>query len=281
MKRSRTATLTAPARGLPLALSLALLAATPILASCTGTTGGELVTFDAFAAGPEDAQAGQPYTFENSLGYSILLTKARLHVGAVYLNKSRPTSVGSETSCFLNGIYVAEVTGGLTIDVLSPEPQPFPEAGFATTEHASTAEVWLSGGGDINADSDSTVVLQVEGTATKGGDELPFYGSLTIGKNRVIAPSSPAKPGANPICKQRIVTPIPVDLDITPGEDLVLRVDPRGLFANVDFSTMEKSQDDPPQYRFRDDSADQASASLYNGLRASVGAYSVTWEAVE
>lgn len=263
------------------ALAAAVVAVAPALASCTGTTGGDLVTFDAFAAGPEDAVAGQPYTFESSRGYQITLTRARLHVGAVYLNKASPTSVGSETSCFLNGIYVAEVTSGLTIDVLSPAPQPFPEAGFATTEHASTAEVWLSGGGAIDDDSDATVILDVEGTASKAGETFPFQGSITIGENRVIAPSSPAKPGANPLCKQRIVSPIPVDLDITPGEDLLLRVDPRGLFANVEMAALTKVQEDPPLYRFRDDGEDQPSASLYNGLRASIGTYTVTWEAAE
>lgn len=247
------------------------------LAACTGSTGGDLVSFDAAAAGPADAVAGQPYTFQTSRGYAVTLTRARIHVGAVYLNRSRPSSVASDTSCQLSGIYVAEVTQGLDIDVLSPALQPFPAQGFATTEHASTAEVWLLGGSDVNEPNDATVILDVAGTAEKEGQSYPFEGRITIGQNRVI-PAPPSTPGANPICKQRIVSPIPVDLTAAEGDSLVLRIDPRGLFSNVEISNAEKVADDPPLYRFRDDGDDAPSRALYSGLRASVGTYAVTWE---
>jgi hypothetical protein len=261
------------------AASLVLLM--PLLGSCVGTTGGEILELDAFAAGPADARAGQPYTFETSRGYTVSLTRAKLHVGAVYLNRSRPGSVSQDTSCQLTGIYVAEVVSGLDIDVLSPALQPFPEQGFATTEHASTAEVWLFGRGDINDASDTTVILDVAGTASKGGEDRPFEGKITISDNRVVPPPTAATPGAHPICKQRIVSPIPIDLDLEPGKSLVLRVDPRGFFANVEFAKLEQVASDPPLYRFRDDSGDQPSTTLYSGLRASVGTYSATWETVQ
>ncbi|MFO0590247.1 MAG: hypothetical protein U0441_22075 [Polyangiaceae bacterium] len=247
------------------------------LCGCVGTTGGEIVTFDAVAAGPEDAVAGQPYSFVTSRGYKVTLTRAKVHVGAVYLNKSRPSSVASDTSCQLPGIYVAEVTSGVDVDLLSGAPQPFPGQGFATTEHASTAEVWLFGD-DINEPSDDTVILDVAGTAEKDGETVAFDGAIHIGQNRVIAAPSIATPGANPICKQRIVSPIPVDLTARKGKRLVLRIDPRGLFANAEISKLEEVQEDPPLSRFRDDDGDQPSRALYSGLRASVGTYSVTWE---
>lgn len=264
-----------------LALSLAALTSLAVLASlsgCVGTTGGELTTFDAFAAGPEDATAGQPYTFETSRGYAVTLTRARVHAGAVYLNRSRPTSVGSDTSCFLSGIYVAEVTSGLDIDVLSPELQPFPEPGSGTSDRALAAEVWLFGNEDVNQVTDPTVLLDVAGTASKEGQEYPFEGEITISQNRVVTPDSPAKPGSKPICKERIVTPIPVDLELTPGDALVLRVDPRGFFRNVDFKALEQVEESPPLYRFRDDGEDAPSRNLYSGLRASEGTYSVEVE---
>ena len=247
------------------------------LSGCVGTTGGEIVAFDAAAAGPRDAVAGQPYTFETSRGYTVTLTRAKVHVGAVYLNKSRPSSVASDTSCQLPGIYVAEVTSGVDVDLLSGTPQPFPNPGFATTEHASTAEVWLFGD-DVNDPSDDTVILDVAGTAEKGGESYPFDGTIRIGQNRVIPAPSPALPGANPICKQRIVSPIPVQLTAKEGDRLILRIDPRGLFANVEISKLEEASSDPPLLRFRDDDGDQPSRALYSGLRASVGTYSVTWE---
>ena len=265
-ERSRIATVTF---GLALGLSLS---------ACTGTTGGEIVVFDAFAAGPEDAVAGQPYTFTTSRGYDVTLTRAKLHVGAVYLNRSRPSSVASDTSCQLPGIYVAEVTQGMDVDVLRPDLQPFPEQGTSTTDRASTAEVWLFGGGDINDTSDATVILDLAGTAQKEGQTYPFEGSVTIAHNREIPAPSDSLPGANPICKQRIVSPIPVDLTATQGDSLVLRVDPRGLFANAQISLLSKVSEDPPLYHFRDDGDDAPSRALYSGLRAATGTYSVTWE---
>jgi len=262
-----------------LALFFALVSAA--VAGCVGTTGGELTSFDAYAAGPADARPGEPYTFETSRGYTVVLSRATLHVGAVYLNRSRPSSVSADTSCQLAGIYVAEVTSGLDVDVLSPALQPFPEPGFATTEHARTAEVWLFGNGDINEVNDDTAILDIAGTATKDGQTIPFEGRVTISDNRVVPPPSPAAPGAHPICKQRIVTPIPVDLDVEAGKDLILRVDPRGFFRNVDFGALAQIADDPPLYRFEDDSSDQPSTTLYSGLRASVGTYTLTWEATQ
>lgn len=260
-----------------LALGLCLLL--PALHGCVGTTGGELLPFDAYAAGPEDAVSGQPLVFETSRGYTVSLTRAKLHVGAMYLNRSRPSSVSSDTSCQLAGIYVAEVTTGMDVDILSPTLQPFPEQGFATTEHASTGEVWLFGNDDINAPSDATVILDIAGTAVKGGETIPFEGKVTISDNRQIPPPTPASPGTHPICKQRIVSPIPVDLDVAAGEDMILRVDPRGFFGNVELDALEKVQDEPPLYRFRDDGDDAPSRALYSGLRASVGTYAITWEA--
>lgn len=241
--------------------------------SCNGTTGGDLLTFDAFAAGPEDAVAGEPYVFDTPRGYSVTLTTAKLHVGALYLNKSVPTSVSSDTTCTLAGIYVAEVPGPVDVDLLSPTPVPFSVDGFATTEEARTAEIWLTGG-SIDADTDPTVILEIAGTATRGTETLPFTGTVTIGPNRLLEPPGPAQPGARPICKQRVVSPIPVDIRPTDGGHLVLRVDPRGFFSNVDFARLEV---EGGTATFRDDGDDPPSKNLFSGLRASEGTYTITW----
>lgn len=243
------------------------------LTGCVGTTGGELLTLDAFAAGPEDATAGEPYTFETSRGYSVTLGRATLHVGAVYLNQSRPASVGSDTSCYLPGVYVAEVTSGLDVDLLSPELQPFPEPGSGITGPALAGEVWLFGGEDVNEITDKTVILDVAGVARKDGADYPFEGEITISDNRAIPPASPAQPGANPICKQRIVTPIPVDLDLEAGDSLVLRVDPAGLFDRVEVSDLPPGTGTPPVHRFQDSDATAPDRALYDGLRSIEGTY--------
>lgn len=253
----------------------ALFATMVSFAGCLGSTGGELIDFDAFAAGPERAVAGEPYVFENQRGYRVSLEEARLHIGAVYLNRSSPTSVAQDTSCYLAGMYIAEVAGGLDLDVLDPEPQPFSVEGFATTERATTAEVWLTGG-PIDAESDPTVIARVAGVASKDGADFPFEGTLTIGENRVIEPSDAALPGANPICKQRVVTPIAVDITPVEGGSLLVRVDPADWFQNVEFELLEEAR--PGLFQFRDDSEDQPSRNLYSGIRANSGVYSLTFE---
>lgn len=259
------------------AASLVLVAAAPLAGACNGSTGGDIFEFQPFAAGAAGATAGQPYLFVNDLGFTVTLDEARIHLGAVYLNMSVPTSVASDTSCVLPGIYVAEVTTGLDLDALDPTPVAFPSAGLATAARARTGEVWLTGGA-IDAENDSTVIVSVRGVATGDAGTFPFEGAITIGQNRVPPPSDPAQPGEKPICKQRVVTPIDVDLEPEPGGSLVLRVDPAGWFGNVDFSALEQVEADPPLYRFRDDSEDQPSRNFYQGLRANAGVYSFSWE---
>jgi hypothetical protein len=258
------------------AATLAVLASAASIASCTGSTGGETFEFEARAAGAPGAVAGEPYTFVTDRGYAVTLTRAIIHVGALYANLSVPTSVAADTSCILPGIYVAEVAGGIDVDALDPTPRPFPVTGVATTDRARTAEIWLSGG-DVHAESDPTITASVEGSAVGARGTFPFVGTVTIGANRKQPPADPTQPGAKPICKQRVVTPIAVDFTPEPGGSLLLTVDPAGWFANVEFAEFERVIDDPPLYAFRDDDEDQPSRNLYAGIRAAAGVYTITW----
>ena len=131
-------------------------------------------------------------------------------------------------------------------------------------------------GGDVNDVHDRTVILDVAGTAEKSGESFPFQGTVTIADNRLAAPENPALPGGKPICKQRIVSPIAIDITPHAPGSLLLRVDPRGLVSNVEFSLLERVSDAPTLYRFADSSDDQPSANLFNGVRAT-GAYSFEW----
>ncbi|MFT3766793.1 MAG: TonB family protein [Minicystis sp.] len=256
--------------------SLILAALAAPLSACVGTTGSDLVTFDAAAAGPADAVAGQPYAFTSGRGYDVMLTRAKLHVGAVYLNRSRPVSGAQATNCILPGTYVAEVTDGLDVDVLSPEPQKFPVKGEATETRAIVAEVWLAHG-DVNADEDGDAILDVAGTASRNGVTIPFEGLLTIGSNRKPLITDPSIPSAHPICKERIVSPI--DVDITPqnGGSLLLRIDPRGWFTNVDFEKLAPPSDGSSTYAFADETVPGPDASLYHGIQARLGVYQFSW----
>jgi len=247
-----------------------------LLSGCGGTTGSALVTFSGEASGPSDASGG-PLSFTTGAGADVTLTQARLHLGAVYLNQAVPSSGAAAEPCVSQGSYVAELFGGLDVDLLSPDAVPFPSVGEGTETRARTAEVWLVGGGsdgssDINAADDSTVILAVEGTAEQGGASFPFTAEITIGANRTPKVTNPALPGASPICHQRIVSPIAVDLMPRNGGKLSLQIDPRPMFDNVDFSKATQIGDQPPQYQIPDTSEGPGYA-LFKGLVANYGVY--------
>jgi hypothetical protein len=244
---------------------------------CVGQTGGETVDFAVAAAGPADAIAGQPLSFTSGR-FDVVLTRATLHIGAVYLDQAGPVSGAQATDCYLTGTYVGQETSPLTVDLLNPMPQPFPSPAIGITEPPALVEqVWLTGP-DINASADATPILIIEGTATQGAAAFPFTGTVTIGSNH--APSSSASAGGDSICKQRIVSPIyePVTIERTGG--LLLRIDPRPFFVDVDFSKLPA---DPSTsgYVFSDDPNDSAAyaptgQNLYTNLR-STAPYQFSW----
>ena len=86
-----------------------------VAAGCVQSTGGKIVSFDVAAGGPVDV-AGHTRSIDNGLGWHVALSTATLHVGAVYLNLTVPSSGAQATNCILPGIYTAEETGGLDVD---------------------------------------------------------------------------------------------------------------------------------------------------------------------
>jgi hypothetical protein len=234
---------------------------------CVGTTGGELVDFDAAAAGPVGAVAGESLSFVSDGGFAVELTRASLHVGAMYLDQSEPVSGAQNTSCILPGTYVAEVTEGIDVDLLDPSPQRFPVEGHGTTFEARAGQVWLTHD-DVNAavDPSGRPVLDFEGTVTIGAEQRHFLGEVSISSNRA---TSSALAGASPICKQRIVSPITTLVSVQTSGALLLRVDPRLFFTNVDFTALTKSGEN---YVFGDDptapSYAQPSVNLYSNLHS-------------
>lgn len=241
---------------------------------CVGTTGSDLVEFQAYAAGPADISEGMVgYEFDTSTGFHIRLTKATLHVGGVYLNRSRPIQGAQDTPCILPGVYAGQVTSGLDVDVLSPSLQPFPVLGDGTGDPALAGEIWLTGA-RIDALDDRTPILVFAGEASQETTVFRFGGTITIGKNRQVTSSNPATPGANPLCKTRIVTPIPVEFTPSRSGALVVRALPRIWFDGVDFAKLDKGQGD--DRNFADEPLDQPASSLFLGLRLT-SAYELTW----
>jgi hypothetical protein len=246
-------------------------------AACVGQTGGDAIDFTVRAAGPATATAGQPLACATDGAWAITLTLASLHLGAVYLNQSQPVSGGQATDCYLPGTYVAQQTAALDVDLLSPVLAAFPALAHGITDPpALVGQVWLTHG-DVNTIPDPVPVLRLSGTAIRAGARFPFSAAISIGSNR--QGGSGALAGGDPICKERIVTPIPAPITLAPGGGLVLRIDPCRLFTNVDFSQL------PPgptagTYAFSDDPASptytQPSTNLYSNLR-NTGPYAFSW----
>jgi hypothetical protein len=246
------------------------------VAGCAGNTGGQTFTFAAAAAGPADAT--NPLVFSMG-GFDVTLTQATLRVGAIYLNQAAPVSGAQATDCYLPGTYVGQVTCGQDVDLLVADPQKFDCVGLGVTEPPALAQqVWLTGG-DINDPSDTTPILTVAGTATGVGGTFPFTGTVTIGPNHT--PSGTVTGGGDSICKQRIVSPIRQALAIAPGGGLLLRIDPRLFFVDVDFSRLPADAT-TGGYALSDDPSASGYAptgqNLYANLR-SVAPYTLSWEA--
>jgi hypothetical protein len=240
-------------------------------AACIGQTGGTTVTFPVAAAGPADAVAGQPLSFSSG-GLDVVLTRAELHIGAVYLDESQSVSGGQATGCYLTGTYVAQETSSLDVDLLNPSGQRFAVPALGITEPSSlVGQVWLTGG-DVNVASDATPILTFAGTATKNGIAFPFVGTITISTNRQ---ASIGASGGSPICKARIVSLIPARLTLRNTGELFLRVDPRRLFNSVDVSTLPV---DPQtgEIVFPDEPGLVAAQNLYDNLH-STAPFTFSW----
>jgi hypothetical protein len=250
-----------------------------LTAHCGEGTGNRLVTFSAqVSAAPElGLSPGQALQFTTPRGFDVVLTTARLFIGAMYFSSLAPmtASGAAEAPCVALGLTTGEVRGGgRAFDVLDPTPQTFEAPGFGSDLPTRSASLWLTAK-DVNDDDERTSILAVEGTATRGETSYPFTGSFRIGNNRITPPRNPALPSSNPICEQRIVTPIAFETTLSEGATVWLQVDARAFFSSVNFATLTPTGATPATYRFQDTSADaqQADTALYNGFRASAGPY--------
>jgi len=259
------------------ALALALVTAS----ACDATTGSDHVRFVALASGPADPTSARQFT--TNLGYAVTLTTARLHIGGLYLNQTVPLSGKQASGCYLPGVYVGQVLGGVDVDLLSPTPVAFPVEGDGLELAAHAAEVWLTGG-PIDAAEDATVILALEGTAARDGAEWPFSAALTIGSNRLVPSTNPTTPNARPICLERVADVValpdgtPIELTPHDGGTLRLTIDPRGLFVSVNFSALPEAPGASPHFRFRDAPDNPADITLYQNLHARSGVYAFEWQ---
>jgi hypothetical protein len=249
------------------------------LAACNDTTGQPIISFTGQAGGVAGIAPQVP--FVTGSGYAVTLTTAKLHMGAVYLNQYNPESGAGTMPCVLDGIYVAQLFGPLDLDLLSPEMVAFPQAGSGTEALAHTAQIFLLEG-DINDPDNDEPVLELAGTAQKGITLWPFSATVTIGANRLPQVNDVSEPGANPICAERIVTPIiPVGGAVTPtnGGQLSVRIDVRHMLDGVDFVYLTDGVSPPPAppYVIPDQIGTTVSDQLFSGLRSDANVYAISY----
>jgi hypothetical protein len=234
------------------AAALLLLALGSACAACNGTTGDELLSFPAYAAGV--GGASQPFVVN---GFKVQLTTAKMNIGAVYVDES-PLQTGAEgPTCIAPGVYAAQVPGPVEVDLLSTAPQAFcvpppnnpneclTNPGNGTADTGLSWQIWLTDG-DVN-ELNTTHMVDLQGVATRTSDGAVFsFGAVvTINSNRQVPDVDPSQPGLNPICKQRIIPIGPIDVQFFQGGALNVSVDPRPWFnRNIDFSTLPLTTDD-------------------------------------
>lgn len=223
----------APARARTLAL-VPLAALGLAAASCNGSTGNKLISFTAYARGA--GGASQPFTAGD---YSIQLTEAKMLLGAVYVDQSPLGNQAGGPVCIAPDLFAAQVPGPVEVDLLSDQPQEFSVYGQGTLDTGLSWQIWLTDG-DVNEANHSHVVdLQGVATRTADGTQIPFAAIVTVNDNRLVTTVSPAEPGANPICKRRIVLVGGIDTTFFDGGTLTVTVDPRPWFQlGFDFASL-------------------------------------------
>jgi hypothetical protein len=210
------------------------------IASCNGTTGNQLITFSAYARGAPGASA--PF---DSGGYSIQLTKAKMLLGAVYVDQAPIGNQAGGPVCIAPDLFAAQVPGPVEADLLSDQPQPFTVYGQGTLDTGLSWQIWLTDG-DLNEVNRSHVV-DLQGVATRKSDGLAvsFAAIVTINHNRLVTTVDPAQPGANPICKKRIIDIGGIDTTFFDGGTMTVTVDPRQWFQiALDFASLPAVTDD-------------------------------------
>lgn len=208
--------------------------------ACNGSTGNQLIEFTAYARGASGAAS----SFDAG-SYTVKLTKARMLIGAVYVDQSPLGNQAGGPACIVPDLFAAQVPGPVEVNLLDDQPQEFTVYGQGTLDRGASWQIWLTDG-DINEANHSHVV-DLQGTATRKADgyEVPFAAIVTINDNRLTTTVNPATPGANPICKKRIVLLGGLDTTFADGGKLTVTVDPRPWFQlGFDFASLPAVTDD-------------------------------------
>lgn len=264
---------------LTLAALAGLVTAPGGLISCGAETAGETAIFASAFGGA--TQSGDPVTgFVTDAGWQVDLDVALAAIGPVYLYEGEPRAnlwqrlgaLGSARACpthaqYDYGTVLGEVLQQYVVDLLAAEPTSTSEInGMRGTCRAF--EIHLHPPGEIPAGSAAGgfeelqgSTLWLEGTATRGDEELPFEAGLTLPDEGT----------------QRIVESIAAGVEIVDAAERPGMVVAHALldrwFADVDFGTLTDLSDGD-RYRFTE--GVQATNALIYGVRSRY-AYELTW----
>ncbi len=234
-------------------LCSSLFALSVAAAACNGTTGDNLIQFTPYASGVAAAQ--EPF---DAFGWRIQLTSASMYIGAVYFDESPPQTSFDSTECNVSDTFAAQVPGGVQVNLLSTTPQEFSVYGSGSADTALSWDLWFANG-DINqANTLPTATLTGYATNLSDPKQVISFGAIVNinpGESgagaRGMPASNPALPGAYPICKQRIVQIVGIDLQFGQTNSnvngaLLVTVDPRAWFlaaGQIDFSQLSAYND--------------------------------------
>lgn len=281
-------------------LAASALAALVLAPACGGTTGDQLIGFNAYASGV--AGAGEPFSVN---GYTIQLTSAQMYVGAVYVNEA-PAGTGDSLDspvCINSGTYCAQVPGGVEVNLLSTTPEPFAVMGNGTADLGQSWEIYLVDG-DVNTPDNTGFgvpdTADLQGTATRESDGKVFSWAATVTinqSNRGEPIENQGTPGNYPICKKRIIELGGPQATLFQGASLRLTIDPRGWFnLPIDFSSLPSvastqceldttSDFGDAQYCIPDSSllpgstlGSQQGINLFTGIATAGSAYNLTYQ---
>lgn len=264
---------------------------------CAGATGSKRFAFDASIGGIE-RDASAPFVFTTLTGWSVVLKRADVTLGPVYLNVVRPLTDAPLGLLDLfvkpawahgeghlaEGRIVGEVLGQVTFSALSPGLVAFPVKGSVTEEQIRTAEVWFfpRPGVEVDRSKIDTVALDVEGEASRDGSSVRFRGKLVLDDTWQPDVTEGAR-GTSSIAELRKVRGIQAGFFPTEGGRLEVRFDVRRLFRGADFAALSASPVDADgtrrlvQAKTGTVTTDQVMRNLYQGLREASGTYSVRW----
>jgi|HubBroStandDraft_6_1064221.scaffolds.fasta_scaffold152031_2 hypothetical protein len=228
-----------------------------MLAACSNTTGGDLITLP-FVAGGVSRDATQPLLFTTPTGWAVTLDQAVIAAGPFYFNVDPPS-----TDEFRSGVVIVQATEQAIVDALDPSMNAVTGGANGETGSAVSVEIGLLAPDSTNLANPAASMLDagfayVEGTAVSGATTVAFEGQIVVDQSLVTS--------TEPLADLQRIRGAGVALTFTAAaETLELRVDPTHWFDQSDFSQIASSGTWTVDTTF--------AAQLLEGVKGETGVY--------